>query len=159
MRKKDSSLEKIGDKDKELEKEKDDQISMLKEKIEELNKIIVNQQEELDQNIREFKQVKLAYDLLQDSIEKEKNGKQKGNEKTGDFSNSQSEPSLLCSDSALTIRTTWRGNASCGRWFHPSQEDRRFQKRRRGWIPARKWRSAWARERHRFSGPTPGSFP
>ena len=76
LRKKDSSLEKIGGKDKELEKEKDDQISMLKEKIEELNKIIVNQQEELDQNIREFKQVKLAYDLLQDSIEKEKGEKE-----------------------------------------------------------------------------------
>jgi len=72
LRKKDSSLEKIGDKDKELEKEKDDQISSLKAKIEELNKIIFNKQEELDQNIREFKQVKLAYDLLQDSIEKDK---------------------------------------------------------------------------------------
>ena len=76
LRKMDSSLEKIEDKDKELEKEKDDQISILKAKIEELNKIIFNQQEELDQNIREFKQVKLAYDLLQDSIEKEKNEKE-----------------------------------------------------------------------------------
>ena len=72
----DLSLEKSGNKDKDLEKEKDDQISALKAKIEELNKIIFNQQEELDHNIREFKQVKLAYDLLQDSIEKEKNGKE-----------------------------------------------------------------------------------
>ena len=76
LRKRDSSLEKIEDKDKEKEKEMDEQISTLKAKIEELNKIIFNQQEELDQNIREFKQVKLAYDLLQDSIEKEKNGKE-----------------------------------------------------------------------------------
>jgi hypothetical protein len=76
LRKKDSSLEKIEDKDKELEKEMEEQISTLNAKIEELNKIIFNQQEELDKNIREFKQVKLAYDLLQDSIEKEKNGKE-----------------------------------------------------------------------------------
>ena len=76
IKRKDSSIEEIEDKDKELEKEKDDQISTLNSKIEELNKIISNQQEELDQNIREFKQVKLAYDLLQDSIEKEKKEKE-----------------------------------------------------------------------------------
>jgi len=48
------------------------QISSLKAKNQELNKIIFQQQEELDENIREFKQVKLAYDQLKDSIEREK---------------------------------------------------------------------------------------
>jgi len=69
LKQKDSSLEKIEDKDK-------DQISTLKAKIDELNKIIYNQQDELNQNIREFKQVKLAYDLLQDTLEKEKKEKE-----------------------------------------------------------------------------------
>ena len=89
----------------------------------------------------------------------EKDGKQKGNEQTGDSFHSQNEPSLLCSDSALKIRKAGRGNASCGRWFHPSREDRQFRKRRRGWIPGRKWRCAWARARNRFSGPRPGCSP
>ena len=48
------------------------QISELKSKNLELNKIIFQQQDELDENIREFKQVKLAYDQLKDSIEREK---------------------------------------------------------------------------------------
>ena len=48
------------------------QISELKQKNQELNKIIFQQQDELDENIREFKQVKLAYDQLKDSIEREK---------------------------------------------------------------------------------------
>ena len=48
------------------------QISELKSKNQELNKIIFQQQDELDENIREFKQVKLAYDQLKDSIEREK---------------------------------------------------------------------------------------
>ena len=53
------------------------QISELKSKNQELNKIIFKQQDELDENIREFKQVKLAYDQLKDSIEREKMEREK----------------------------------------------------------------------------------
>ena len=59
------------------ETEKDNQISKLQSKIEELNKILNRKQDELDENIREFKQVKLAYDLLKDSIEKQKSDQPK----------------------------------------------------------------------------------
>ena len=52
-------------------------ISELKSKNQELNKIIFQQQDELDENIREFKQVKLAYDQLKDSIEREKMEREK----------------------------------------------------------------------------------
>ena len=53
------------------------QISELKAKNQELNKIIFQLQDELDENIREFKQVKLAYDQLKDSIEREKMEREK----------------------------------------------------------------------------------
>ena len=59
------------------ETEKDNQISKLQSKIEELNKILNRKQDEIDENIREFKQVKLAYDLLKDSIEKQKSDQPK----------------------------------------------------------------------------------
>ena len=50
----------------------ENQISELKSKNNELNKKAYKLQDELDENIREFKQVKLAYDQLKDSIEREK---------------------------------------------------------------------------------------
>ena len=55
-----------------MSKEYEKQISALKSKNEELNKKIYKQQDELNENIREFKQVRLAYDQLKDSIEREK---------------------------------------------------------------------------------------
>lgn len=50
----------------------ENQIAELKSKNNELNKKAYKLQDELDENIREFKQVKLAYDQLKDSIEREK---------------------------------------------------------------------------------------
>ena len=70
LSKKDYSKPRENDNNKINDYEK--QISALKSKNQELNKIIFQQQDELDENIREFKQVKLAYDQLKDSIEREK---------------------------------------------------------------------------------------
>ena len=61
------------DKNKEYEM----QVSELKSKNQELQKKVFKLQDELDENIREFKQVKLGYDQLKDSIEREKLEKEK----------------------------------------------------------------------------------
>ena len=55
----------------------EEQISELKSKNLELSKKAFKLQDELDENIREFKQVKLAYDQLKDNIEREKLEKEK----------------------------------------------------------------------------------
>ena len=70
LNKKDYSKNSSNNDDKYRDYEK--QISTLKSKNEELNKKAYQLQDELDENIREFKQVKLAYDQLKDSIEREK---------------------------------------------------------------------------------------
>ena len=75
LNKKDYSKVRDNNDDKYRDYEK--QISALKSKNDELNKKTYKLQDELDENIREFKQVKLAYDQLKDSIEREKLEKEK----------------------------------------------------------------------------------
>ena len=75
LNKKDYSKGRDNNDDKYRDYEK--QISALKSKNDELNKKAYKLQDELDENIREFKQVRLAYDQLKDSIEREKLEKEK----------------------------------------------------------------------------------
>ena len=75
LNKKDYSKVRDNNDDKYRDYEK--QISALKSKNDELNKKAYKLQDELDENIREFKQVRLAYDQLKDSIEREKLEKEK----------------------------------------------------------------------------------
>ena len=69
LNKKEYNKEKDKDEKREKDKEKEKQISTLKAKNEELNNIIKDQEQQLNQKEKDFKQIKLSYDKLKESYQ------------------------------------------------------------------------------------------